>query len=171
MRLHPFQGFRRKINERLYFMRLFLMKTYYFFVLVVLIWLSLSAYAHADTDSATGMNSSGPTTGRGRHKGAGTQGKPGSSSKSSNTIQGSCSIAESSMNPFPGPCVNLLLILNDADDNEVVKARTNAQGQFDFATEQGKAYKIVSGSKFYDVNAPLGLVRGGDKVNLQLRQK
>lgn len=137
------------------------MKTHSFLIMTLVIWAFSSAIAHADPD---------PTLGGRRHGGT-KQKNAGPVSKNSGTIRGVCSIVESPSNPFPGPCVNTPLVLNDANGNEVVKMRTTNQGQFDFIAEKGKPYKIEPGSNFYEIVAPKGLIHGGDKVNLQLQQK
>lgn len=85
-------------------------------------------------------------------------------------LEGFCYIAEGPTNPKPGPCVNLLLILNDEGGKELYKTRTSSQGIFEFSSEAEKVYHIVSGSPFYEVVAPKA-VRGGTKINLQLQQK
>lgn len=123
---------------------------------------SLASLVHADGDST-------PPTGR--RRGGGKRNSIGPSSKNPGAIRGTCSIVESPTNPLPGPCVNVLLILNDPKGNEVVKDRTTPQGGFDFSAEPGKAYNIISGSKFYEVVTPKDVVHGGEKVNLVLRQK
>ena len=52
-----------------------------------------------------------------------------------------------------------------------MKTRTTPRGQFDFTADPEKIYKLASGSKFYELISPTGEVHGGDKVNLQLKQK
>jgi hypothetical protein len=44
-------------------------------------------------------------------------------------------------------------------------------GQFEFVTEQGASYKLVSGSKFYEVVAPDKPVHSGDNIEVHLKQK
>jgi hypothetical protein len=89
------------------------------------------------------------------------------------TIRGVCAIQAGPGNPFPGPCVSLLIILEDAKGNEVARTRTTPQGEFDFTAAAGSQaeYIFVSGSKFYEVIAPTRTVHGGDRVSLLLRQK
>jgi hypothetical protein len=67
--------------------------------------------------------------------------------------------------------VSLVLILTDADGNEVLKTRTTAQGQFEFESEPGKNYKIIPGSKFYEPVVARAIVHSGDRIGLQLQQK
>lgn len=133
--------------------------------------LTLNSLAFADTESD--MNGSGPPPTMGR-SGRGSRGKrlnPDNSGKTAGNIRGVCSVLQSANNPLPGPCVNTLLILNDSNGNEVVKARTTTQGQFEFVAETGKDYKIASGSRYYDIVSPTAKVHGGDKVDLRLQQK
>lgn len=147
--------------------------------LVVLIFGILSTYelaVQADTNSAsgTGAGGAGPTlrTGTGGRKAKGKITNLGATKANPDTLHGVCTIVESPTNPFAGPCADVLLVLNDSNSgNEVAKTRTTAQGQFAFATEHGKTYKLTAGSKAYDVIAPSGVVHGGDSISLQLRQK
>lgn len=97
--------------------------------------------------------------------------QPGGENDDTNTIHGRCIIEENANNPLPGPCVNLLLILNDGKGNEVEKARTTPEGKFEFTAAQGKNYKIISGSRFYEVSSPKDSVQGGQRVDLILQQK
>lgn len=98
------------------------------------------------------------------------QPSPGPSVAVAASVEGFCFIGESSTNLHPGPCVNLLLILNDDQGVEVARTRTTSQGMFEFAAESQKLYHVVSGSKFYEVAIPKS-VHGGSKINLQLQQK
>ena len=92
-------------------------------------------------------------------------------SGSPGTIHGTCSVVASATNPFAGPCVNLSIILNDAQGVEKERGRTNAQGQFEFDATSGQDYRVVPGSKYYDIVSPTTAVHAGDKVDLKLQQK
>jgi hypothetical protein len=123
-------------------------------------------------DGASPPQNIAPTpSGRGKH-GGGKSKTQSSPTLAQGTISGSCNIIESPNNPFPGPCVNLMVVLNDSSGSEVFNTRTNSQGQFSFAAEPGKEYFVVSGSKYYSVVSPKGKVRGGEtRVSLQLQQQ
>ena len=97
--------------------------------------------------------------------------KKGSRKGAAAKITGACVIVPSPMNPISGPCVNLVLVLKDPEGKDVLKDRTNSQGQFEFSTEAGKAYTVASGSKFYDVVSPKGQIRSGSSIELKLQQK
>jgi len=78
---------------------------------------------------------------------------------------------KSDNNPISGPCVNLVLVLLDEKGTEVLKSRTNPRGQIEFAAEKGKVYRIIPGSRFYEIKAPLDLIHGGDTVKIFLKLK
>ena len=137
-----------------------------FFASVVLI--CICSFAQADSDSASES--------LGHHGGGGKRAHSKTTeNKTAGEIHGSCSIEESTSNPIAGPCVNLVLVLNDSEGKEVLKTRTTAQGQFDFAldstTNTGSAFQIVPGSKFYEMSSPAALVHLGDRVHIKLKQK
>jgi hypothetical protein len=139
-----------------------------------LLALSPHTDAHADDDNVgVPSNASTPSSGRsgGRHGARGqSSGKPGAKA-SPGLIRGGCSIVVSATNPLAGPCVNLLLILNDAQGIEQGRSRTNSQGQFEFTSTTGMDYRVAPGSKYYDLVSPTAVVHGGDKVDLKLQQK
>ena len=132
----------------------------FFFVLLV-------SSAFADS-----LEESSPTlTGGGRH-GAGLKTKVHEKAgKLQGEIVGVCVIGASPSNPMAGPCVNLVVVLNNEDGTVFEKTRTNAQGRFEFSTDIGKKYLLVSGSRFYDVVSPKEPVKGGDQVEMKLQQK
>jgi hypothetical protein len=89
-----------------------------------------------------------------------------------NTIKGICEVVASATNLIPGPCVTLVLILNNPDGTEAGKARTSSQGAFTFESEKGKTYQIAVGSKLYNLVAPKGLVESGNhRVPVRIQQK
>ena len=127
----------------------------------------LCSLGYADTNGDPS-----PTTGaRGGKRIGGKRNYIESAGKNPDTIRGNCAIIESSTNPLASACVNLLLILNDAKGDEAMRTRTSAQGQFEFTAEPDTSYKIVSGSKFYELVAPTIAIHGGDRVLVQLQQK
>ena len=128
-------------------------KAFVFFIL----FLILSPITSADTNS-------------GKRVGVGKKTDLESASKNSDTIRGICIIIESATNPVASTCMNLLLILNDLQGNEMMRTRTTAQGQFEFSADSGKAYRIISGSKFYELVSPTSPIHGGDKIQVQLQQ-
>lgn len=67
------------------------------------------------------------------------------------------------------PCADVVLAL--AGKGDPILARTDRMGQFEFVTEQGASYKLVSGSKFYEVVAPDKPVHSGDNIEVHLKQK
>jgi len=141
---------------------------------LILLVVCLSTTALADTDSATGSgNSSGITTGRGGRHGGSKKGNSSAASKNPNLVRGNCGIVASPSNPFPGPCVNITLIVNGSDGKEILKTRTSTKGEIEFMVEDSsKPYQIESGSKFYDVVAPKDLIKGGsNRLEVKLQQK
>ena len=143
-----------------------------FWILFLVAALTSSAFADTGSEDDMHGNGSGPSTmGRTGRRGGGKQLNPDPGTHSPGTIIGNSGTKASTSNPIPGACVNLLLVLNDETGAEVEKTRTTVKGHFEFAGEAGKNYTIASGSKFYEVVAPQGLIHGGDRVNLQLQQK
>jgi hypothetical protein len=140
------------------------------FLSLILLLFTIVPLVHADSDTSSEATGSAPTIGRRRRGGKNSNATP-SANSNPGAIKGTCTVVESPSNPIAGPCVTTMLILNDIDGNEVARDRTTAQGQFEFSADQGKAYKLAPGSKFYDLIAPKTTVHGGDKVNLQLQQK
>jgi len=96
---------------------------------------------------------------------------PGSSDKEPAAIRGNCTVVASPSNPIQGACVSLLLVLTDADGNVIEKTRTTMQGQFDFITESSKTYRIIPGSKYYELATAPVLFHSGDRIGLRLKQK
>jgi hypothetical protein len=86
-------------------------------------------------------------------------------------LRGVCNIVKSESLMIPGPCVNIVIVLNDSQGKEFERTRTNTQGAFEFSVENGKSYRFVSGSKLFDVVSPLGDVRGGSSISLKIREK
>jgi hypothetical protein len=86
-------------------------------------------------------------------------------------IQGHCSIVEMPLDPVPGPCANLLLVLTDSNGKEVERTRTSAEGEFDFGLHRGQGFHIASGSRFFEVAEPQGAISGGPRIALRVRQK
>jgi len=127
--------------------------------------------SYADTDTAAGLDSVSSHGRGGGRRGGGKKMNIGKASKNPGTIRGSCTVVESPSNPFANTCVNILLILRDQEGNEVSKSRTTSKGEFEFATDTGKLFRLESGSRFYAVVAPKDLIHGGALVNLKLQQK
>jgi len=86
-------------------------------------------------------------------------------------LRGSCGIVPSDTMMLPGPCVNIMLVLNDEKGVEVERTRTNTQGAFEFSVDINKVYRVVSGSKLYEILAPQGLVHGGSTITVKIREK
>lgn len=111
---------------------------------------------------ATGQGRSGKIS-RKFHKGDG-------SGKNAKMIRGHCTILEGPGNPITTPCSNTVLILNDEKGAELFRTRTTSKGDFEFSAEETGKYRIGSGSKFYDLVSPTRLLRGGESVEVNLRE-
>jgi hypothetical protein len=135
------------------------------FALASALWLVVAGSALADTNSAADSS-----VVKGRHGGRVGKRPAAAASPEPGSIRGTCTVAQSSSNPFPGPCINLLLVLKDAQGNEAFKARTNPQGQFEFLAEQDKPYKISCSSKFYETVSPTDAIHAGERVSVVLKQ-
>jgi hypothetical protein len=94
----------------------------------------------------------------------------GSIAHADTTIKGYCSIAIGGTNLEPKPCASMLLILKDSDGKEVDRERTSSEGRFEFTATEGKDYKIVADSHFYEVVWPRKAVHAGDSVGVQVVQ-
>lgn len=70
---------------------------------------------------------------------------------------------------MPSPCSEVVLTLQGK--GEPIQTRTDREGIFEFVTEQGQQYKVVSGSKFYEVVEPLRPVFSGSRLEIHLKQK
>lgn len=139
----------------------------YFLAAAVLFLLHSASFAWSGVDSSGPINGSATPIVRG-NKAGGKNLRLDAPTKNPGTIRGTCSVAQSTSNPIEGPCADMLLVLTDAEGNEVEKTRTSTQGHFDFEAEPGKAYKIALGSKTYLITAPTELVHGGDEVSLEI---
>ncbi len=87
------------------------------------------------------------------------------------TIRGFCVIAPAQGLNSDSPCTNLMLILKDTDGSDVTRDRTSPQGEFSFPVEQGKLYRVASGSRFYESKNPLATAKAGDGIQVILIQK
>jgi hypothetical protein len=134
--------------------------------LVPLLLLLLAFPALAD--DGTPPSPTQPSSARRAH---GKRLNPSATSKNPGTIRGRCTVVESDSNPIAGPCVDMVLLLNDEKGNEVLRTRTSAKGDFEFAADPAVKYRVGSGSKFYDLVQPEGLLHGGASVDMRLRQK
>ena len=132
-------------------------------VVLVLLFVCLTSSADTDTDNGVSM-------GRGHHRGKNSP-TPNKNNKNPSIIRGNCSIIESSSNPFPGPCVDALIILQDVNRNELARGRTTAKGAFEFTADRSKTYYLASGSRYFDVVAPKDSIQGGNNIELKLQQK
>lgn len=138
---------------------------------LILLAACLTSTAFADTDTANGTgNSSGVKVGRGRHGGS-KKGNQNATSKNPNVVRGSCAVIASPSNPFPGPCVNITLVINDSEGKEILKTRTSTKGEIEFMIDPSKPYRVISGSRFYNVAAPKELVKGSHRLDVKLQQK
>ena len=111
---------------------------------------------------------------KGRHGGGAKVKHEGAHEIGKGIIRGVCEILASPSNPVAGTCVTFVLILKDEKGAEVMKARTDTKGQFDFTIEGNKKYQIVSGSKYYQVVNPKQFITAemtqGKIIALQLQQ-
>jgi hypothetical protein len=89
----------------------------------------------------------------------------------SKEVWGSCEIVRSGdqAHAISDACVETQLILKDALGKELARTRTDAKGQFDFAADPGKRFKIQPASPSYDLLAPTKLVYSGTEVHVKLR--
>jgi hypothetical protein len=83
---------------------------------------------------------------------------------------GDCSILSSPSNPITGACVEMVLVLKDADGKDVLKTRTDKDGKFQFTIASGYPFTIETGSKAFEVVDPKSKLYPG-KIQLQIRQK
>lgn len=89
-------------------------------------------------------------------------------------MSGRCMVVPGNGNPFSAPCNNVQLILMNKDKKVLSQTRTDHDGGFAFAPEEiGKAstYFIASGSKFYEIVSPQGLVNSNTALSIQVIQK
>jgi hypothetical protein len=86
-------------------------------------------------------------------------------------IVGHCTVLAGSGSLTDGPCVELLLILNDPSGSEVVRTRTDKNGNFVFEAADGGTYTIASCSKFVSVTSPKTSVASGQSVDLKLQEQ
>lgn len=89
--------------------------------------------------------------------------------KAADHIVGQCIVLAGGGNLMNAPCPEVILTLEGK--GEPIHARTDRIGQFEFVTEQGEQYKLVSGSKFYEMVQPTEAVHSGDSVEVHLKQK
>lgn len=98
--------------------------------------------------------------------------KPPSGTKAGpGKIVGKCTMPGGIGSIGDGPCVEVLLILNDKTGAEVVRTRTDKSGYFMFEASDKTEYTIASGSKFVEVASPKGTVHSGQDIDLKLQQK
>ena len=137
----------------------------YFLIFATFIFLAAAAsYSQVNDGSGTGMK-----MGRGRHGNSNKQSAP--AKLSHGKLVGHCTMLVGGGNLIDGPCLNILLILKDANDNELARTRTDGKGEFDFEAAQGGQYKIASGTRLIEVVSPTELLNSGVRVDLKLRQK
>jgi hypothetical protein len=86
-------------------------------------------------------------------------------------IHGRCTIDVGGSSLVAGPCSETILVLLNTKGDEVVKARTDHDGNFEFTGLAEGDYKIGSGSRFFDVAKPTGTVHTGQTIELFLQQK
>jgi hypothetical protein len=89
----------------------------------------------------------------------------------SNKIRGICKILAGHGNLIPGNCAGVQLLLVDAKGVEVSRARTDQNGEFEFTGRTREKFKILSGSKFYEVVSPNVPVPTGISLEVDLQQK
>lgn len=89
--------------------------------------------------------------------------------KKMDQISGQCVVLPGGGNLIASPCPEV--ILNLEGKGEPLHARTDRNGIFEFATEQGAEYKVSSGSRFYDVVEPKRPVHSGQQIEIHLKQK
>jgi len=87
-------------------------------------------------------------------------------------IRGHCTILEGDSNPITTPCSDVLLKLFDrADKSQVTEDRTDKKGAFAFAVEKDHWYSIRANSGSYKVVGPKRMLKGGDTIDLRLKQR
>jgi len=89
--------------------------------------------------------------------------------KSPDSIIGQCVVIPGGGNLIASPCPEVILTLQGKGDP--ISTRTDRMGMYEFATEQGQQYKVLSGSKLYDVVQPKDPIFSGQKVEIHLKQK
>lgn len=131
---------------------------------MMLIFFDYTSWGLADDDTSGGF------VGRGHRVGKRMRvGEDGAAN--SGTIHGHCTLLEGNGNPISGPCVNLILVLNDANGNEVLRTRTSSGGDFVFLGEKNVQYQVVVESRSYEIAGPAKSIRGGEHIDLKLRYK
>lgn len=106
------------------------------------------------------------TRGRGKKKNVLNKQAP---KKAADHIVGQCVVLPGGGNLMNAPCAEVILTLQGKGDP--IHTRTDRIGQFEFVTEQGEEYKLVSGSKFYEMVQPDKPVHSGDSIEVHLKQK
>ena len=91
--------------------------------------------------------------------------------KNRNDVRGKCTMMETPLNPISGPCVSVPLELKDSNGSSLGVARTNAQGEFNFAVEDDGPYTLAPTTDYYVVVSPGGKVERGHPVNLRIKGK
>jgi hypothetical protein len=87
----------------------------------------------------------------------------------SKEVRGICEVVITPTHPITEACVSTLLILKDPHGKEVARTRTDGKGNFDFAADPAKKFKIVPAAAAYDLVAPQHLVSSGSTVHLKLK--
>jgi hypothetical protein len=98
---------------------------------------------------------------------------PGEAAGPSDTdkIRGECKILAGHGNLMPGDCVGVMLVLLDSTGTEVSRTRTSNKGEFEFTARPREKFKILSGSKFYEVVSPNVPIPSGVSLEVDLQQK
>lgn len=86
-------------------------------------------------------------------------------------LVGHCTLLAGGGNLIEGPCDSALLILDDDKGQELVRTRTDKNGEFLFEAPTDGKFRIASGSRFIEVVSPMDLLHSGIHVDLKLKQK
>jgi len=134
---------------------------------MILFLMSTSVLADSDSANQSGISLKG--TGHGRHAGVKTGAKK--EKNNSKVISGTCETLASPSNPIAGACVNIVLMLKDAEGKVAGKSRTATDGQFEFQADPDKLYTIESGSRYFEVVEAKSTTTTGRRIIVHLKQK
>ena len=86
-------------------------------------------------------------------------------------IRGHCFLVQGTDAPITTPCSNVVVKLQDRGDKTTeIEARTDQTGAFAFAVTKEHWYVVRAGSKSFSVIGPKRMLKGGDNIELKLRQ-
>ncbi len=139
-----------------------------------LLTLAIATAAWAD-DTSTNLVPPATTASPAGHGGGRRSNKRGSvqnNKKNVGTISGKCALIANQKNPFPSTCSDTQLILSDDKGTELLRTRTDKDGNFSFGdTVAEQSYQITPVSHSYEVFSPKKALHSGDVVDLKIQQK